>query len=73
MLCVCVFREKLHEAHSDLQRKREVIDDLEPHVDSNSESTHSRRSKVILMPSVLIQLTDTQQATHQIKYQKLRR
>ncbi|XP_016108350.1 protein Hook homolog 2 [Sinocyclocheilus grahami] len=27
--------EKLHEAHSDLQRKREVIDDLEPHVDSN--------------------------------------
>uniref|UniRef100_A0A8C1WWL0 Hook microtubule tethering protein 2 n=1 Tax=Cyprinus carpio TaxID=7962 RepID=A0A8C1WWL0_CYPCA len=27
--------QKLHEAHSDLQRKREVIDDLEPHVDSN--------------------------------------
>lgn len=27
--------EKLHEAHSDLQKKREVIDDLEPHVDSN--------------------------------------
>uniref|UniRef100_A0A7N8YNB2 Hook microtubule tethering protein 2 n=1 Tax=Mastacembelus armatus TaxID=205130 RepID=A0A7N8YNB2_9TELE len=27
--------EKLHEAHSDLQRKREVIDDLEPKVDSN--------------------------------------
>uniref|UniRef100_A0A9J8C8B4 Hook microtubule-tethering protein 2 n=1 Tax=Cyprinus carpio carpio TaxID=630221 RepID=A0A9J8C8B4_CYPCA len=27
--------KKLHEAHSDLQRKREVIDDLEPHVDSN--------------------------------------
>lgn len=27
--------EKLHEAHSDLQRKREVIDDLEPHADSN--------------------------------------
>ncbi|XP_028842952.1 protein Hook homolog 2 isoform X2 [Denticeps clupeoides] len=27
--------EKLHEAHSDLQRKREVIDDLEPGVDSN--------------------------------------
>ncbi|XP_067237287.1 protein Hook homolog 2 isoform X1 [Chanodichthys erythropterus] len=26
---------KLHEAHSDLQKKREVIDDLEPHVDSN--------------------------------------
>uniref|UniRef100_A0A671RJ51 Protein Hook homolog 2-like n=1 Tax=Sinocyclocheilus anshuiensis TaxID=1608454 RepID=A0A671RJ51_9TELE len=31
--------EKLHEAHSELQKKREVIDDLEPHVDSNSEST----------------------------------
>ncbi|TMS14698.1 Protein Hook-like protein 2 [Larimichthys crocea] len=28
-------REKLHEAHSDLQKKREVIDDLEPKVDSN--------------------------------------
>ncbi|XP_041940727.1 protein Hook homolog 2-like isoform X1 [Alosa sapidissima] len=27
--------EKLHEAHSDLQKKREVIDDLEPSVDSN--------------------------------------
>lgn len=27
--------EKLHEAHSDLQKKREVIDDLEPKVDSN--------------------------------------
>ncbi|XP_056608350.1 protein Hook homolog 2 isoform X2 [Triplophysa dalaica] len=27
--------EKLHEAHSDLQKKREVIDDLEPHADSN--------------------------------------
>ncbi|XP_051988844.1 LOW QUALITY PROTEIN: protein Hook homolog 2-like [Xyrauchen texanus] len=27
--------EKLHEAHSDLQKKREVIDDLEPPVDSN--------------------------------------
>uniref|UniRef100_A0A8C2C731 Hook microtubule tethering protein 2 n=1 Tax=Cyprinus carpio TaxID=7962 RepID=A0A8C2C731_CYPCA len=26
---------KLHEAHSDLQKKREVIDDLEPHEDSN--------------------------------------
>uniref|UniRef100_A0A4W6EZE9 Hook microtubule tethering protein 2 n=1 Tax=Lates calcarifer TaxID=8187 RepID=A0A4W6EZE9_LATCA len=26
---------KLHEAHSDLQKKREVIDDLEPKVDSN--------------------------------------
>uniref|UniRef100_A0A8C1ANQ6 Calponin-homology (CH) domain-containing protein n=1 Tax=Cyprinus carpio carpio TaxID=630221 RepID=A0A8C1ANQ6_CYPCA len=34
-VCVCLIREKLHEAHSDLQRKREVIDDLEPHVDSN--------------------------------------
>lgn len=31
-------REKLHEAHSDLQKKREVIDDLEPKVDSNSKS-----------------------------------
>uniref|UniRef100_A0A8C4ILW0 Hook microtubule tethering protein 2 n=1 Tax=Dicentrarchus labrax TaxID=13489 RepID=A0A8C4ILW0_DICLA len=27
--------DKLHEAHSDLQKKREVIDDLEPKVDSN--------------------------------------
>uniref|UniRef100_A0A8C2GJI1 Hook microtubule tethering protein 2 n=1 Tax=Cyprinus carpio TaxID=7962 RepID=A0A8C2GJI1_CYPCA len=27
--------KKLHEAHSDLQKKREVIDDLEPHEDSN--------------------------------------
>uniref|UniRef100_A0A8C5E5J5 Calponin-homology (CH) domain-containing protein n=1 Tax=Gouania willdenowi TaxID=441366 RepID=A0A8C5E5J5_GOUWI len=27
--------EKLHEAHSDLQKKREVIDDLEPKVDGN--------------------------------------
>uniref|UniRef100_A0A3Q3IUP2 Calponin-homology (CH) domain-containing protein n=1 Tax=Monopterus albus TaxID=43700 RepID=A0A3Q3IUP2_MONAL len=27
--------EKLHEAHSDLQKKREVIDDLEPKVDSS--------------------------------------
>ena len=36
-LLVCC-REKLHEAHSDLQKKREVIDDLEPKVDSNSKS-----------------------------------
>ncbi|XP_061893145.1 protein Hook homolog 2-like [Entelurus aequoreus] len=27
--------EKLHEAHTDLQKKREVIDELEPRVDSN--------------------------------------
>uniref|UniRef100_A0A4W5PRB0 Hook microtubule tethering protein 2 n=1 Tax=Hucho hucho TaxID=62062 RepID=A0A4W5PRB0_9TELE len=27
--------EKLHEAHSDLQKKREVIDDLEPNADGN--------------------------------------
>ncbi|XP_072531251.1 protein Hook homolog 2 isoform X2 [Salminus brasiliensis] len=27
--------EKLHEAHSDLQKKREVIEDLEPGVDNN--------------------------------------
>uniref|UniRef100_A0A8C7GWL8 Hook microtubule tethering protein 2 n=1 Tax=Oncorhynchus kisutch TaxID=8019 RepID=A0A8C7GWL8_ONCKI len=27
--------EKLHEAHSDLQKKREVIDDLEPKADGN--------------------------------------
>ncbi|XP_019963401.2 protein Hook homolog 2 isoform X1 [Paralichthys olivaceus] len=27
--------EKLHEAHSDLQKKREVIDDLEPKVDNS--------------------------------------
>nr|XP_057905996.1 protein Hook homolog 2-like isoform X2 [Doryrhamphus excisus] len=27
--------EKLHEAHTDLQKKREVIDNLEPRVDSN--------------------------------------
>lgn len=31
------FREKLHEAHSDLQKKREVIDDLEPKADGNSK------------------------------------
>uniref|UniRef100_G3NTY4 Hook microtubule tethering protein 2 n=1 Tax=Gasterosteus aculeatus aculeatus TaxID=481459 RepID=G3NTY4_GASAC len=31
--------EKLHEAHSDLQKKREVIDDLEPKVDGSSESS----------------------------------
>lgn len=53
---VCVFcRVKLHEAHSDLQKKREVIDDLEPPVDSNSEwtQTHmtSSRSKVTLINS----------------------
>ncbi|XP_076866367.1 protein Hook homolog 2 [Brachyhypopomus gauderio] len=29
--------EKLHEAHSDLQKKRAVIDDLEPSADSNSK------------------------------------
>ncbi|KAJ8372329.1 hypothetical protein AAFF_G00290590 [Aldrovandia affinis] len=29
--------EKLHEAHSDLQKKKEYIDDLEPKVDSNME------------------------------------
>uniref|UniRef100_A0A8C6UHI3 Hook microtubule-tethering protein 2 n=1 Tax=Neogobius melanostomus TaxID=47308 RepID=A0A8C6UHI3_9GOBI len=29
--------EKLHEAHSDLQKKREVIDDLEPKVDNSSD------------------------------------
>lgn len=32
-------REKLHEAHSDLQRKKEELDDLEPKVDGNSESS----------------------------------
>lgn len=31
------FREKLNEAHSDLRKKREVIDDLEPKADSNSK------------------------------------
>lgn len=56
VLMLCVFcRVKLHEAHSDLQKKREVIDDLEPHVDSNSEweQTHmsSSRSKVTLINS----------------------
>lgn len=35
-------REKLHEAHSDLQKKKEVIDDLEPKVDSNSETCQMR-------------------------------
>uniref|UniRef100_A0A8D3CUZ6 Calponin-homology (CH) domain-containing protein n=1 Tax=Scophthalmus maximus TaxID=52904 RepID=A0A8D3CUZ6_SCOMX len=30
--------EKLHEAHTDLQKKREVIDDLEPKVDGNSKT-----------------------------------
>uniref|UniRef100_A0A8C7XJV0 Hook microtubule tethering protein 2 n=1 Tax=Oryzias sinensis TaxID=183150 RepID=A0A8C7XJV0_9TELE len=29
--------EKLHEAHSDLQKKREVIDDLEPKADGSSK------------------------------------
>uniref|UniRef100_A0A669EWW5 Hook microtubule tethering protein 2 n=1 Tax=Oreochromis niloticus TaxID=8128 RepID=A0A669EWW5_ORENI len=33
--CVDCSREKLHEAQSDLQKKKEVIDDLEPKVDSN--------------------------------------
>ncbi|XP_013767559.1 protein Hook homolog 2 [Pundamilia nyererei] len=35
--CRCVYcsREKLQEAQSDLQKKKEVIDDLEPKVDSN--------------------------------------
>uniref|UniRef100_A0A7N6BS99 Calponin-homology (CH) domain-containing protein n=1 Tax=Anabas testudineus TaxID=64144 RepID=A0A7N6BS99_ANATE len=33
-VCVC-YREKLHEAHSDLQKKKEVIDDLEPKVDNS--------------------------------------
>ncbi|MEQ2200134.1 hypothetical protein XENOCAPTIV_023260 [Xenoophorus captivus] len=32
------FREKLNEAHSDLRKKREVIDDLEPKADSNSKA-----------------------------------
>uniref|UniRef100_A0A671YFL0 Hook microtubule tethering protein 2 n=1 Tax=Sparus aurata TaxID=8175 RepID=A0A671YFL0_SPAAU len=32
---LCPLLEKLHEAHSDLQKKREVIDDLEPKADSN--------------------------------------
>uniref|UniRef100_A0A8C9ZFM1 Hook microtubule tethering protein 2 n=1 Tax=Sander lucioperca TaxID=283035 RepID=A0A8C9ZFM1_SANLU len=34
-LLLCPLLEKLHEAHSDLQKKREVIDDLEPKVDGN--------------------------------------
>ncbi|GAA6075257.1 protein Hook homolog 2 isoform X2, partial [Tachysurus ichikawai] len=34
--------EKLHEAHSDLQKKREVIDDLEPGVDSNNQNFEER-------------------------------
>lgn len=38
-LLICDYcREKLHEAHSDLQKKKEVIDDLEPKVDGNSKS-----------------------------------
>uniref|UniRef100_A0A673BIM8 Hook microtubule-tethering protein 2 n=1 Tax=Sphaeramia orbicularis TaxID=375764 RepID=A0A673BIM8_9TELE len=36
--------EKLHEAHSDLQKKREVIDDLEPKADSSSKSFLHNRS-----------------------------
>lgn len=38
--CVDCSREKLHEAQSDLQKKKEVIDDLEPKVDSNSKKCH---------------------------------
>lgn len=40
--CRCVYcsREKLQEAQSDLQKKKEVIDDLEPKVDSNSKECH---------------------------------
>uniref|UniRef100_A0A673NB33 Hook C-terminal domain-containing protein n=1 Tax=Sinocyclocheilus rhinocerous TaxID=307959 RepID=A0A673NB33_9TELE len=53
--------EKLHEAHSDLQKKQEVIDDLEPHVDSNiymygllehdfkrTRSRHDQEEKLII-------------------------
>lgn len=36
-LMLSCFREKLHEAHSDLQKKKEVIDDLEPKADGSSK------------------------------------
>uniref|UniRef100_A0A3B4ET78 Hook microtubule tethering protein 2 n=1 Tax=Pundamilia nyererei TaxID=303518 RepID=A0A3B4ET78_9CICH len=35
LLLICPLLEKLQEAQSDLQKKKEVIDDLEPKVDSN--------------------------------------
>uniref|UniRef100_A0A669ED57 Hook microtubule tethering protein 2 n=1 Tax=Oreochromis niloticus TaxID=8128 RepID=A0A669ED57_ORENI len=40
--------EKLHEAQSDLQKKKEVIDDLEPKVDSNSKKCHIDELQEIL-------------------------
>ncbi|MGH0188801.1 UNVERIFIED_CONTAM: hypothetical protein FKN15_031462 [Acipenser sinensis] len=36
MLSVSLRREKLHEAHSDLQKKKEFIDDLEPRIDGDA-------------------------------------
>ncbi|MEQ2183677.1 hypothetical protein GOODEAATRI_000504 [Goodea atripinnis] len=47
-------REKLNEAHSDLRKKREVIDDLEPKADSNSKAfTKIRLNSLCLFVHVL--------------------
>ncbi|XP_029996155.1 LOW QUALITY PROTEIN: protein Hook homolog 2 [Sphaeramia orbicularis] len=46
--------EKLHEAHSDLQKKREVIDDLEPKADSSSKSfLHNWQKKIDELQEIL--------------------
>ncbi|KAL4647923.1 hypothetical protein GN956_G8897 [Arapaima gigas] len=39
--------ERLHEAHSDLQKKKEVIDDLEPVVDNNMAKKISELQEVL--------------------------
>nr|XP_023647532.1 protein Hook homolog 2 isoform X1 [Paramormyrops kingsleyae] len=39
--------EKLHEAHSDLQKKKEVIDDLEPGVDNNMAKKISELQEIL--------------------------
>uniref|UniRef100_A0A8C9SLU8 Hook microtubule tethering protein 2 n=1 Tax=Scleropages formosus TaxID=113540 RepID=A0A8C9SLU8_SCLFO len=40
-------REKLHEAHSDLQKKKEVINDLEPGMDSNMAKKISELQEIL--------------------------
>ncbi len=71
-VCVCLIREKLHEAHSDLQRKREVIDDLEPHVDSNSESTltHSHTLTLALTLTHTLTHSHTRARAHMFVFVK---
>ncbi|XP_048869730.1 protein Hook homolog 2-like isoform X2 [Brienomyrus brachyistius] len=39
--------EKLHEAHSDLQKKKEVIDDLEPGMDNNMAKKISELQEIL--------------------------